>query len=125
MSHCIPVRSHPATAISDGRGRATTIKAAFGSGNAGAILLGAVVQVAVVKVQFLQVAFRTASMDLAHWGAYAAEASAVLSYDEIRPLCAQGTRDTAHRADLSPRPCDVPTWRQRCGLDNVTNRVCG
>lgn len=67
-----------------------------------AFLLGAVVQLAEVKVRFLQVAFRTASMDLAHWGAHAAEAAAVLSYDEIRPPCAHGTRDPAHRADLSP-----------------------
>lgn len=58
------------------------------SGFWGAILLGAVVQVAVVKVQFLQVTFGAASMDLAHWGGYVAVASVVLSYDEIRQICA-------------------------------------
>ena len=56
----------------------------------GAILLGVVLQVAVVEVPFLQVAFGTASMDLAHWGACVALASVVLWYDEIRKFVLRG-----------------------------------
>ena len=52
----------------------------------GSILLGVVLQVAVVEVPFLQVAFGTASMDLAHWGACVALASVVLWYDELRKV---------------------------------------
>ena len=52
----------------------------------GAITLGAGLQVAVVEVPFLQVAFGTASMDLAHWGACVALGSVVLWYDEIRKV---------------------------------------
>ncbi len=50
----------------------------------GAVLLGAALQVAVVEVPFLQVAFGTAPMDLAHWVACVALASVVLWYDEAR-----------------------------------------
>ena len=56
----------------------------------GAILLGVVLQVAVVEVPFLQVAFGTASMDLAHWGACVALASVVLWYDELRKVVLRG-----------------------------------
>ena len=56
----------------------------------GSILLGVVLQVAVVEVPFLQVAFGTASMDLAHWGACVALASVVLWYDEIRKIVLRG-----------------------------------
>jgi len=56
----------------------------------GSILLGVVLQVAVVEVPFLQVAFGTASMDLAHWGACVALASAVLWYDEVRKIVLRG-----------------------------------
>jgi magnesium-transporting ATPase (P-type) len=56
----------------------------------GAILLGVVLQVAVVEVPFLQVAFGTASMDFAHWGACVALASVVLWYDELRKVVLRG-----------------------------------
>lgn len=49
-----------------------------------AIGLGAVLQIAVVEVPFMQVAFGTASMDLAHWGVCLALGSVVLWFDEIR-----------------------------------------
>ncbi|WP_369375707.1 cation-translocating P-type ATPase [Promicromonospora sp. Populi] len=52
----------------------------------GAIGLGVVLQVAVVQVPFLQVAFGTASLDLAHWGVAVAMASSVLWFDELRKL---------------------------------------
>jgi len=51
-----------------------------------AIALGVVLQVAVVQVPFLQVAFGTASLDLAHWGVAVAMASSVLWFDELRKL---------------------------------------
>ncbi|MFC7023005.1 cation-translocating P-type ATPase [Promicromonospora thailandica] len=52
----------------------------------GAVGLGLLLQVAVVQVPFLQVAFGTASLDLAHWGVAVAMASSVLWFDEIRKL---------------------------------------
>lgn len=52
----------------------------------GAIGLGVVLQIAVVQVPFLQVAFGTASLDLAHWGVAVAMASSVLWFDELRKL---------------------------------------
>ncbi|WP_419707234.1 cation-translocating P-type ATPase [Promicromonospora sp. NFX87] len=52
----------------------------------GAIGLGVLLQVAVVQVPFLQVAFGTASLDLAHWGVAVAMASSVLWFDELRKL---------------------------------------
>lgn len=52
----------------------------------GAIGLAAILQVAVVQVPFLQVAFGTAGLDLAHWGVALAMASSVLWFDEIRKL---------------------------------------
>jgi len=52
----------------------------------GAIGLGVVLQVAVVEVPFLQVAFGTAGLDLAHWGVAVAMASSVLWFDELRKL---------------------------------------
>ncbi|WP_239021595.1 cation-translocating P-type ATPase [Nocardioides jishulii] len=52
----------------------------------GAIALGVVLQVAVVEVPFLQVAFGTASLDLAHWAACVALGSVVLWYDELRKM---------------------------------------
>ncbi|WP_022886127.1 cation-translocating P-type ATPase, partial [Glaciibacter superstes] len=52
----------------------------------GAIALGVLLQIAVVEVPFLQVAFGTTSMDLAHWGTCVALGSVVLWYDEIRKV---------------------------------------
>jgi magnesium-transporting ATPase (P-type) len=52
----------------------------------GAIALGVGLQIAVVEVPFMQVAFGTASLDLAHWGTCVALASVVLWYDEIRKI---------------------------------------
>ncbi|MFJ2370402.1 cation-translocating P-type ATPase [Microbacterium sp. NPDC087665] len=52
----------------------------------GAIGLGIVLQIAVVEVPFLQVAFGTAHLDLAHWATCVALASLVLWYDEIRKI---------------------------------------
>lgn len=50
----------------------------------GSVALGVLLQVAVVEVPFLQVAFGTASLDLAHWGVCIALGSVVLWYDEVR-----------------------------------------
>jgi magnesium-transporting ATPase (P-type) len=52
----------------------------------GAIGLGVLLQIAVVQVPFLQAAFGTASLDLAHWGVAVAMASSVLWFDELRKL---------------------------------------
>ncbi|MFI8524155.1 cation-translocating P-type ATPase [Promicromonospora sukumoe] len=52
----------------------------------GAIVLGVLLQVAVVQVPFLQVAFGTASLDLAHWAVAVGMASSVLWFDELRKL---------------------------------------
>lgn len=52
----------------------------------GAVLLAAGLQVAVVEVPFLQTAFGTASLDLAHWGIAVAMASVVFWFDELRKL---------------------------------------
>ncbi|MFD7307129.1 cation-translocating P-type ATPase [Promicromonospora sp. NPDC059942] len=52
----------------------------------GAIVLGALLQVAVVEVPFLQVAFGTAGLDLAHWAVAVGMASSVLWFDELRKL---------------------------------------
>ncbi len=52
----------------------------------GAVLLAALLQVAVVEVPFLQTAFGTAPLDLAHWGITVAMASVVLWFDELRKL---------------------------------------
>ncbi|MFT2816771.1 cation-translocating P-type ATPase [Leifsonia sp. A12D58] len=52
----------------------------------GSIALGVLLQVTVVEVPFLQVAFGTASLDLAHWATCIALASVVLWYDEIRKI---------------------------------------
>ena len=56
----------------------------------GSILLSVALQIAVVEVPFLQVAFGTASMDLAHWSACVALASVVLWYDETRKMVLRG-----------------------------------
>ncbi|AMB60419.1 cation-translocating P-type ATPase [Microterricola viridarii] len=52
----------------------------------GSVALGVLLQIAVVELPFLQVAFGTASLDLAHWGACVALGSVVLWYDEIRKI---------------------------------------
>ena len=52
----------------------------------GAIGLGVALQVAVVQVPFLQVAFGTAGLDLAHWAVALGMASSVLWFDELRKL---------------------------------------
>ncbi|KAE8763349.1 cation-translocating P-type ATPase [Georgenia thermotolerans] len=51
-----------------------------------AVLLAAALQVAIVEVPFLQTAFGTASLDLAHWAVALAMASVVLWFDEARKL---------------------------------------
>ncbi|RMB59622.1 cation-translocating P-type ATPase [Tessaracoccus antarcticus] len=50
------------------------------------IVLGVVLQVAVVEIPFLQVAFGTASLDLAHWAMATAMASVVLWAEELVKL---------------------------------------
>jgi Ca2+-transporting ATPase len=50
------------------------------------VLLAAALQIAVVEVPFLQTAFGTASLGLAHWGVAVAMASVVLWFDELRKL---------------------------------------
>ncbi|MDO5736279.1 MAG: cation-translocating P-type ATPase [Propionibacteriaceae bacterium] len=52
----------------------------------GSIALAAALQVAVVQVPFLQTAFGTASLDLAHWGVAIAMASVVLWAEELAKL---------------------------------------
>ncbi len=52
----------------------------------GSILLGVVLQFAVVEVPFLQAAFGTASLDLAHWAMATAMASVVLWAEELVKL---------------------------------------
>ncbi len=49
----------------------------------GALALGVILQVLVVEVPFLQMAFGTAPLDLAHWGITFALASIVLWADEV------------------------------------------
>ncbi|TRW44836.1 cation-translocating P-type ATPase [Georgenia yuyongxinii] len=51
-----------------------------------AVALAALLQVAIVEVPFLQTAFGTASLDLAHWGVSVLTASAVLWFDELRKV---------------------------------------
>jgi Ca2+-transporting ATPase len=50
----------------------------------GAILLAVLLQLAVVEVPFLQTAFGTASMDVAHWAVCVGMASVVLWFEELR-----------------------------------------
>ncbi len=50
------------------------------------LLLGAALQVAVVQVPWLQAAFGTASLDLAHWGIAVGMASLVLWLEELAKL---------------------------------------
>ncbi|MBC2932179.1 cation-translocating P-type ATPase [Nocardioides sp. zg-1228] len=69
------------------------------------IALGAVLQLAVVEVPFLQVAFGTHSLDLAHWGACVALASVVLWYDEVRKAIIRA------RSASSPAVEDAPADR--------------
>ncbi|PPL20262.1 cation-translocating P-type ATPase [Microterricola pindariensis] len=68
----------------------------------GSILLGILLQIAVVQVPFLQVAFGTAPLDLAHWGACIALGSAVLWYDEIRKLILRALARRRAASPLSP-----------------------
>jgi magnesium-transporting ATPase (P-type) len=74
----------------------------------GAIILAVVLQVAVVEVPFLQVAFGTASMDPAHWGACVALASVVLWYDELRKVVLRGV--TRRRTGVPVSPPPAPPW---------------
>ncbi len=67
----------------------------------GSILLSVVLQVAVVELPFLQVAFGTASMDLAHWSACVALASVVLWYDEIRKVVLRRLAGPRNRRGVS------------------------
>jgi len=50
------------------------------------VLVAVLLQVAVVEVPFLQAAFGTAPLDLAHWAVAIAMASAVVWFDELRKL---------------------------------------
>ena len=52
----------------------------------GSVGLGFALQIAVVEVPFLQAAFSTTGLDLAHWAVCLAMASSVLWVDEIRKL---------------------------------------
>ena len=91
----------------------------------GAMLLGVVLQVAVVEVPFLQVAFGTASMDLAHWGACVAWPPSC-SGTTRSARCSQRTRESTHvdghrlgtrphiRRDHDHPPRQPPTRRGRC-----------
>ncbi|NLE98039.1 MAG: cation-translocating P-type ATPase, partial [Propionibacterium sp.] len=58
----------------------------------GAIALAAVLQVVVVHVPFMQVAFGTADMDLAHWAVCVAMASVVLWAEELAKLVRRALR---------------------------------
>lgn len=58
----------------------------------GAIVLATVLQVAVVHVPFMQTAFHTAPMDLAHWMAAIGMASIVLWAEELSKLVRRLTR---------------------------------
>ncbi|RWA18967.1 cation-translocating P-type ATPase [Mycolicibacterium elephantis] len=51
-----------------------------------AVAVGAMAQVAVVHLPLLQAAFGTTGLDLAHWAAAIAMASAVLWFDEVRKV---------------------------------------
>lgn len=54
------------------------------------VALAVVLQILVVQLPFLQTAFGTTSLDLAHWALAAAMASAVLGYGELRKLVLRG-----------------------------------
>lgn len=75
--------------------RSATLSAFNGIGSNkllwGAILLGVVLQVAVVEIPFLQEAFGTASLDLAHWGVALGLSSLVLWVEEGRKLLSSRT----------------------------------
>lgn len=58
----------------------------------GSVALGAALQIAVVHVPFLQVAFKTASLDWEHWLIALAMASLVLWAEELRKLVARRRR---------------------------------
>ncbi|MGV0803665.1 cation transporting ATPase C-terminal domain-containing protein, partial [Mycolicibacterium elephantis] len=51
-----------------------------------AVAVGAMAQIAVVHLPPLQAAFGTTGLDLAHWAAAIAMASAVLWFDEVRKV---------------------------------------
>lgn len=75
--------------------RSATLSAFQGIGSNkllwGAILLGVALQVAVVEIPFLQTAFGTSSLGLAHWGVAVALSSLVLWVEEARKLVNSGT----------------------------------
>ena len=52
----------------------------------GSLALGTVLQIAVVEIPFLQLAFGTAPLDLAHWAWCIGLGSVVLWFDELRKL---------------------------------------
>ena len=56
-----------------------------------AVALGVLLQVTVVHTPFLQAAFGTASLDVAHWAVAIAMASVVLWFDEARELVVRMT----------------------------------
>jgi P-type Ca2+ transporter type 2C len=56
------------------------------------LALAAVLQVGVVQLPFLQTAFGTTSLDLAHWGISIAMASVVLWFNELRKLILRAIR---------------------------------
>jgi magnesium-transporting ATPase (P-type) len=63
----------------------------------GSVALGVALQAAIVEVPFLQKAFGTASLGLAHWCVSVAMASVVLWFDELRKLAWR----MRHRGELS------------------------
>lgn len=61
------------------------------------VALGVVLQIAVVEIPFLNTAFGTVPLDLAHWGVAVAMASTVLWFDELRKLVLRGRRPIVRR----------------------------
>ena len=51
-----------------------------------AMTLGVALQIALVQIPFMQTAFGTTPLDMAHWGVAIAMASVVLWFDELRKL---------------------------------------
>ncbi len=64
-----------------------------------AVAVGVLLQIAVVHTPFLQAAFGTASMDIAHWGVAVAAASSVLWFDELRKLVLRQLDSEKGRSD--------------------------
>lgn len=83
----------------------------------GSVVLAVILQVAVVEVPFLNTAFGTAPLDLAHWGVCVLAASSVLWSDEVRKLI---LRRMGPKAVAPPSlSCRFPGRRETCRLGNV------